>query len=566
MSSALYVTTKGFCKRTWMGALLAVGTLVIAPLLFRTISRMQGLDLVFVDHDLFDYHFAYLGISWVFFLGACLQGLPGVQRIILGLPVSSKSIASWLMFAMVGFVVLLQLVTNGLYRLLFFDQNWLADYWPVLGPLMFLVTLILVGHYIYWSKFAPSFTRYAFWALLLVGMFWWFLSRYYPNGFKAEIVPWSKVTFSEFVTMQLTCIAAWHQGTRAFAQVRAGTAVPSPQWERVARWWKALLTGTVSEKPIVPISRRKALAKMHWRDSCQRSVIMAGLGFGVIVFIFTFSVAVDLGMKSEASGVQEPLQGFLLITALFTLIAGVIVAVLLGEGLCGPGRTEMKRFLAVVPLSDSEVKSIFMGNMIKVFTSVFMLVQLGLLFSIVAMVFCFGPENLKSELSWSSIVRLSAEYLGITVFVFWIIAANMISVLWTGRIWLCYTLIGLFFAGFIFLVIYANSSHLLFPSHRIQRFFEVAFLLMTSCLISGGTLVAFVVALHNRRTRFSTVVMAGLFWLVCASFIVDWYLRMQQVTQYPPSGFLVMFLISLLSLTVTPFATIPLALSWNRHR
>ena len=134
MTTALYVTTKQFCKRAWFGALLAVGTLILGPLAFVLLTRMQGLNLDYMDHDLTGYHFAYLGLSWVCFLGVCLHAQSGCQKLCLTLPVSSKAIASWMMFTMVGLVVLLQLLTSGAYRMLFFDEHWLADYWPLLGP------------------------------------------------------------------------------------------------------------------------------------------------------------------------------------------------------------------------------------------------------------------------------------------------------------------------------------------------------------------------------------------------------------------------------------------------
>ncbi|HAH44759.1 MAG TPA: hypothetical protein DCM07_07835, partial [Planctomycetaceae bacterium] len=145
------MTTRNFCKRARLGALLAVGTLVLGPLISRMIMRLQGLSLEHLEQNVFDYHFAYLGVSYIFFLGVCLQALAGSEKFCLGLPVSSTSIATWMMLSMVGLVVALQLVTNGLYRVLFFDDRWLADYWPLLGPLLFMVTLILVGHAAYWS-------------------------------------------------------------------------------------------------------------------------------------------------------------------------------------------------------------------------------------------------------------------------------------------------------------------------------------------------------------------------------------------------------------------------------
>ncbi|HBL45414.1 MAG TPA: hypothetical protein DDZ90_18700, partial [Planctomycetaceae bacterium] len=193
------MTTRNFCKRARLGALLAVGTLVLGPLISRMIMRLQGLSLEHLEQNVFDYHFAYLGVSYIFFLGVCLQALAGSEKFCLGLPVSSTSIATWMMLSMVGLVVALQLVTNGLYRVLFFDDRWLADYWPLLGPLLFMVTLILVGHAAYWSLHAPSLTKFTFWSAAIVALFWWFISRYFPNGYYQKIVPWRAVTLGEFL-------------------------------------------------------------------------------------------------------------------------------------------------------------------------------------------------------------------------------------------------------------------------------------------------------------------------------------------------------------------------------
>ncbi|MDF1746239.1 MAG: hypothetical protein P1V19_21240, partial [Gimesia sp.] len=265
MSSALYVTTKGFFKRAWLGALLAVGALVLVALLVRVKPQFDGMNLGYSNEDFIGSHFVYLGLSWVLFLAVCLHALTGLQQIFLRLPVSSRVIATWFMLTMAGLVILLQLVTNGVYHMLFSDEQRFVYYWTVLGPLLFITTLIFVSHAIFWSMHAPSITRLTVGISLIVAMFWWFFSRYYPDVINKQIVPWNHVTLSEFAIMQVLCVASWFQGTRAFGQVRAGTAVASRSWDEMVSWWNNLRTKTEAEIPMGPSALRSSLARLHWR-------------------------------------------------------------------------------------------------------------------------------------------------------------------------------------------------------------------------------------------------------------------------------------------------------------
>lgn len=564
MKSAFYVTTKDFCKRARFGALLAVGTLVSGPLLFLIITRLQGLNLDYVKQDMFAYHFAYLGISWIIFLAVCLHALTGCQKICLGLPASSKTIATWLMLATVALVVLLQLVTNGAYRILFFDENWLDDYWPLLGPLLFITTLILVGHYIFWSLYAPSFTRVAFWIALIVVMFWWFISRYYPNGYRAEIVPWSKVTLWEFVTLQLVSVVAWYQGTRAFAKVRSGTAVSSPQWQQVQIWWSDLLTGTIPERQTVPLSRWSSLSRLHWRDSCQRAVVVCGTTFGIAVLaVNLLSTAQFNESGPRPNAFMDLIESFLSVTLLFSFVGAIIAAVLVGEGINGSGRTEMKHFLAMAPLSDRGLNLPLFRNMAKAFAFTFLLIQIGLLLSYAGVMLLKGPEIFKLSLNPGMWVVMSVEFTFFTVVGFWIIAANIISIFWTGRSWFYYTMIGLFFGGIIFVFGFGGFAHRIFSSYTVQRYFEVGTVLTGCILILSGTVAAYVVACWRKLIMRVTSYVALLSWLISSAGYAIWFLN-----QPPPhSSRAWMFIISaLFALIIAPFATIPLALSWNRHR
>jgi hypothetical protein len=212
MNAALVTTTRLFLKRAWAGALLAVSALVLCPLMYRLVFAEPG--RMFAQEDLFGVNIMYLILSSILFLAVGYNAIQGTHKICMGLPVRSTPIATWMMLATVSLVVVLQLVTNGAYRLLFFDAHWLSEYWPLLGPLLFMVTVILVSHAIYWGLYAVSLTRIVCWTCLVIGMCWWFVARYYPEGFQARAISWKHVTLSEFVTLLVVSVGAWYFGTR----------------------------------------------------------------------------------------------------------------------------------------------------------------------------------------------------------------------------------------------------------------------------------------------------------------------------------------------------------------
>ncbi len=561
MANAFYVTTKAFCKRTWLGALLAVATLVFGPWLFSSGLRIQGANLTHVKHDLIIAHFFYLGFSWAFFLAVCFQGLQKTKKIAIGLPVSSTSIASWLMFATVGMIVVLQIMTNGAYRLLFFDGYWLSTYWPLMGPLLFISMMVLVGHAIFWSMHAPGFIKLFCWIGLISMLLWWFISCYFPGGFHEDLVPWVRVTLSEYITMLLVCVAAWYQGARAYGKFRNGTAVPSKKWEQFQMWWKNWQTGAISENQAFASSTESSLASLHWRDSCRRAVIVTGISFGIVI------LAVNLALKNTfgMSPIRQA-EGFLTIAMVFVYVASVIVALLLGEGTCSLGRKEMKPFLAIAPLSDRDLSATLFWNMQKTFVSSFLLIQLGLLLSFTIVALMHGPGILITLLHLEFWKIGILKYFILPISSFWIISANMISVYWTGRTWFYYTILGVLFGCFGLFMGVSALFEQVFRNNIVFMFFLIGFFLSMSLLILGGTAIAYFVTCRKKLMNISTALIVFLLWLTGAT--LGFYLNYEhpQTLQNVAELFLLFFFISIFSLAVTPFATIPLAVSWNRHR
>lgn len=571
MHSVFYTTTRLFLKRAWGGALLAVSVLVLSPLLYRIVYASQSSAPVLANDDLFGVHIMYLVLSSIFFLAVCYYSIQGTHKICMGLPVRSRPIATWMMLATVCLAVLLQLVTNGAYRLLFFDSQWLSDYWPLLGPLLFLVTLILVSHAIYWGLYAISFTRALCWAGTVVGLFWWFVARYYPGGFQESAVSWKQVTLTEFLTLLTVSLGAWYLGTREFANVRSGVAAPSPCWQKMQGWWESVMTGTTSASSLRPVSISTSLTRLHWRDACQRTVLGCGGVCGTAVWVVNL-----LLMREFGSTLHQWSDGFLAIVGVFGILAAILSAFQIGEGVCISGRAEMKSFLATAPLSDRDFGRALFRNLIKAVLAIFLMIQLGLAMTIITLLLLKGPTLLNWEL-----VRVSGILLKfgcIYLFAFWIITANVISLFWTGRTWFIYGVIGGMLGLFAFFVgvgsyLERTSMHRLGASDYSNfMLFLIFFFLLSTLLILGGMIFAYLVACRKKLIRFSTCLLVCIVWGTSIALACYFFVSLpgadlpHEYANEVVDLCIQLFFFAVCSLSLAPFATVPLALHWNRHR
>lgn len=565
MHSAFYTTTRLFLKRAWAGGLLAVSVLVLAPLSYRLLFGSMQQGRAPVSHDLFDLHIVYLVLSSVFFLAVCYYAIQGSQKICMGLPVRSTSIATWMMLATVCLAVILQLVTNGAYRLLFFDSHWLSDYWPLLGPLLFLVTLILVSHAIYWGLYAISFTRALCWTGTVVGLFWWFVVRYYPDGLQESAVSWKHVTLTEFLTLLTVSLGAWYLGTREFANVRSGVAVPSPYWQKMQGWWESVVTGTVSASSQRPVSISASLSRLHWRDACQRTVLGCGIACGAAVWVVNLIM-----MREFGSTLHQWADGFLAIVGVFGILGGMLSAFQIGEGVCVSGRAEMKAYLATAPLADRDFGRALFRNLVKSVLALFLLIELGLVMTIVTVLLLNGPALLDWELVRVSGILL--KYACYYLFAFWLITANVISLFWTGRTWFIYGVIGSILAGFALIVGLgsylsdAYSRQLVILSFSVFECFLLGVFLCVALLIWGGTAFAYLVACQKRLIRGSTVVAALILWVTGVAIYFGEIERPILNQRHYEEFIFQLFFIAVCTLSLAPIATVPLALHWNRHR
>ncbi|WP_417379599.1 hypothetical protein [Gimesia sp.] len=578
MMHQFFVVSKTFTKRAWLAAVLAVCVLVLVPFVFRGLMSIKELGTYGISTDPFQYHFAFLGLSWIFFIAICVHALQGCENIVVRLPVSSTAIFSGLILLTVGLVLILNLVTNGLYRFFFFDQNWLSDYWPLLGPLLFLMTLVLVGQFLFWSRFAPSVTGSLFCISFVTALCWWFASRYFPNGFQKPVVPWNHVTLADWFTLLVVNSVAWYQGTRAFEKVRSGTAVPSPQWSRLRDCWNALLSGTLINRRVEFGSQHRSLVRLHWCDSCRPAVVIGGLYCsvaGVLLSFLLFKLSYVPGGQTAAF--WSYIQSISVVTSSLFLLASLLIGFLLGDGIHRPGRIELKRYLSAVPLSEQDFSGILMRNLVKTVCIVWSCLMLGCLLSHIIVIHYFdftaSPLNmLYLEAYVSATSENLVPFLFLSAMILWGVSSTMVSIFWTGRTWF-YLMVLFLFGGLCFALILISAC---IQSEAITGLLYGLTMTLASTIL-GGTVAAYLVAYRKKLITATGVLMAVLFLLTavwfCSSLTGDEYHSVFyriwnsnfffRALGINSMRFLVFVVLTSL---VTPFATIPLAVSWNRHR
>ncbi|HAH49468.1 MAG TPA: hypothetical protein DCM07_32450, partial [Planctomycetaceae bacterium] len=145
-----------------------------------------------------------------------------------------------------------------------------------------------------------------------------------------------------------------------------------------------------------------------------------------------------------------------------------------------------------------------------------------------------------------------------TLACFWTIAANVISVFWTGRSWFYYLVIGSIIGCFGLFVFIVNFTDRFFYSRNIN-YLQMAFFLVLALLIFIGVVTAFITACRRGLVKVSTARIVGGLWLI-GSLAAIWLKFPSMKGREEMMAFcLYVFLLSLYALAFAPFATIPLA-------
>ncbi|QDT94105.1 hypothetical protein [Gimesia algae] len=550
MTDGLLRVTKYSLRLLWPIGLVLAGFLVLAPLVLGLLCRVVFGLFPYALYQSSEIHLLFLGVSWFLFLGLCFGELQQIQRMMPQMPVRSVEIVSGPILSTMGITLVCYLLTNVFYRLLYFDENWLREYWPVTGPTLFLMTLVMVVHSAYWNLQPIGFIRILFWSGFGLGMLYWLLTRYFPQGLNGPLFPWTQVTLSELATMLLVNVIAWIVAVRSFASVRCGTTVHSWMWERVTAFLSSFKHRTLRKENIGFPSAWSAVSRLYWLDSCRTLTLIIAL-LGCLVFFINLSSYLYHASqgKVELDPNMSPMFG---LSALFSIQAAIVI--LFGgliNSLSTRNYSQMKGYLAGVPLSDRELSAVLLRCILKcVILSLLFVVILGLGGSYIAFVLSQGTDVIRQ--CWQSVVTFESKSellitAGYALLAYWIFVANSISLFWLNSTCFAGNLILL-----LPLLLVASIFGIFYPV------FGFVLLLLFVGLSWSATVIAYIQAYRARLIGVQVIWLAALFCLIVPAF----YWNFWSYNELPTK----LFQSSLLVFTVLPFATIPLAVSWNRHR
>ncbi|WP_339683420.1 hypothetical protein [Gimesia maris] len=554
MSEPLYVITKFYIRRTWPWAALVVFLLVAGPFLLQVVTSFLPGASQKDDQLWFESQMSLLLLTWLSAGLVCILPFQETRKIVRGLPLSSARIASWFMLSSVVTVVFLSLLTNGLYRLVLIDEHWLDRDWSVLGPSLFVATLIIVLWCAYWNLQSLGFFRLLFWISCISASIGWLISRYYPHGFDQPPQSWSNVSLTEWITLLVVFVGAWRGGIVSFARFRSGTAVPSSSWNWLESWANggALLR---HEKRIRNTgSPMKAFARLHWCDACRQVVMMVAI-LGGIAFLLNLAGYLQKEIYSTRSLLVS--ENPAVATVLVFVLSSFSLIITLGMSLTPRDFQSMKVYLAVTPVSDRILSEALILNILKCMgMAVFFVALIGFGGSYFFTVFYQGTEVLWDDWNW--LIQHETKSRFITVpFLFplgyWAFIANSLALIWTGRTTFSFLIMLISFALYFFTMILGMGS-----PDTAKAWIRYSLLLFDVILIWGITALAFIQAYRVGLVTKKVIGLASLYCLLMPTLCWGVW-ETEQIL-------LKLLLSSLLVLAVTPFATIPLAVSWNRHR
>ena len=412
--------------------------------------------------------------------------------------------------------------------------------WPLLGPALFLATALACALAAIWSLEGTVFGQFVGCTATSVPLVIWFSRCYGATILGDWQVMWRNPTAEEMLTLGGITAAAYAVAIVGVVRVRRGDL-----WDFAAlkAWWHRQLSRGYAVSPF-----SNPMAAELW---CQWREKLGPAPACLLGFITFAALGAWITGHMPTKGLLEFLLGMpiVLLATLIPLVFGLMV------GNCGKeGKWGMKHVLATRPVTDGFLALALLRNCATAIFWAWGTWLVGLL-AAVGLAYLSGhrEELVRGFMPASS----SAVLVFVLVpFASWTFTALMATLAATGRSWLLATvLMGAFGLGIVFALIKG------FVSPSVFEFLSNMLLVLGGGLYLGGTAWAFVAAARRRLISVGIVALAVAGWVVASTVVaVAW------PEPLVSSGVWLWHGLGFLALGILPFAAMPLAVRWNRHR
>ena len=526
--------------------LLMLLVMILGPL---SIKGLFVLSHLTVELDFLaetpQYYFNYVPMAFLFFLTVVFTGQDGIRNSVYPMPVSTSGLVAWQLTLAMVTVAAQNFIVVSAYEFLFS-----AD-WPIFAPTMLMIAGVVLAHAILWSLYDISLARLAGCGVVIAAFVGWCVWLHFPGGWKSEPQFLTELTASTWLILVTVVVASWWVALHMIGRHRCGeTRIQSTSDDVLRKVDDLLLDWFSPEQPKLP-SGQAALAWHEWRRSRLISIVVGIAMAGIPVFVSCVSINSSRSFKY--------LEVCVAVTCLLAVATGLVGGQVATAGIwISSTAGGMSKFLATAPLSDRDIGRTILRGMFRASSVMWLVVVLaGMTVPCVMYLTADGP----TRTTWLREVWFYEAHgaaavpvvIVLSSLVAWTVSGSFGGLMMTGRQVLISSVVftlttGGFLGLFVIQYVLPESAQ------------EAA--ITGAGVVAGLTAAAltvwlFATAKQKQFVDSRTIVIGGAIWL-CVSALLVSTLPFEPVWQAVACCFA--------TLSVAPFASAPLAISWNRHR
>jgi hypothetical protein len=467
-------------------------------------------------------------VSGVIF-GAAVFGVQTGISHLYGYPIRTAALVAWRIIPGMALMAMQTALCIWFLNMLFHLD------WPIWGPAMAMAVMLatfqsaawLTEKSLGWSIIALSI------AATICGL--WFRSRF-GSVFSNPTHAWTHLTPAEVLVMAATVGTAYWIAVFAVGRNRGGE---SPLSIGFWQWLSSLFSQTKDlERPLnSPVD---AQLWLEWKRKgwVMPVTVLLILVFALIAWLFSDRTAEALFIGLFTAGYTAPLFGFL---------GGLVL------GNIGPndGNYAIGHFTATRPMSDAEMGRVMLRTAAKSILSAWAIWAACFSLAYVCLLATGGRGAIKlpPEFHWA--------YFPATLLGPWALTGGLMSLCLMGRMRYVVQIMCLVPTAIIAFTVVGQ----MFLSHEVEALVGSILTALAAAALIVAAGLSFVAARRRHLIESGTMWAAAAVW---AAAIAIGFFEMPKAAH--PIWLAYFLLAAFMAWVVGPFAAVPLALSWNRHR